>query len=91
MKEFLARHNLTEYQASTRLSDPLHLVSLDNFLSNNEIVMSQGDSYKKVERFLMHRLESDYEYDRQARTCDGLEQRIQAMIEERLLRLQQQL
>ena len=56
MKDFLSKQNLSEYQVSTRLNDPLHLLSLDSFMSKNEIVLSQAESYKKVERFLINRL-----------------------------------
>lgn len=91
MKEFLAKQSLSEYQASCRLQDPVHLLSLDSFMNKNEIILSQAESYKKVERFLMFRLESDYEYERQKRTCDDLEKRIQSMIDERLRRLQDQM
>jgi hypothetical protein len=60
MKEFLSKQSITEYQASCRLCDPINLISLDNFISKNEIVLNYADSYKRVERFLINRLEMNY-------------------------------
>lgn len=46
----------SEYQAGCRLKEELFVLSLEQFIQKNELVISEAESYKKIERFVIHKL-----------------------------------
>lgn len=71
---------LGEAEAEAKLKEPIFVISFENFIQKNALVAGETDSYKKMERFVVNKLESDWNYREQERICNTIEDKIKTMI-----------